>query len=119
MLIADDVSRVRDDLRTLLTLAGKIEIVGEAGDGEEAVRQAEILHPEAILMDLEMPLLNGFEATRRIKTTQPKCRVIILTIHGGEAERRSAFSCGADSFLEKGTPLNTLLEAIYGNSTQS
>ncbi len=114
VLIADDVSRVRQDLRILLTLAGDIDIVGEAEHGAEAIRQAEILQPEVVLMDLEMPILDGLEATRRIKTIQPNCRVIVLTIHGGQAERNSAFSAGADFFLEKGVPLDTLMEAIYG-----
>ena len=112
VLIADDVSRVRQDLRTLLTLAGDIEIAGEAQNGDEAVHQAATLRPDVVLMDMEMPVLDGLEATRRIKTIQPDCRVIVLTIHGGEATRKQALSAGADYFLEKGVPLNTLLEAI-------
>ncbi len=114
VLIVDDVSRVRQDLRTLLTLAGNIEVVGEAEHGAEAVHQAEVLHPEVVVMDLEMPVMDGFEAARRIKSAQPDCRVIVLTIHGGQTERKSAFSAGADFFLEKGVPLDTLLEAING-----
>jgi DNA-binding NarL/FixJ family response regulator len=116
VLIVDDVVRVREDLRTLLSLAGDIQIVGEAGDGNEAVRHSEILQPEVVLMDLEMPLLNGLEATRQIKSRQPGCRVIVLTIHGDQIERNRAFSAGADCFLEKGTPLHTLLAAIYGEN---
>lgn len=112
MLIVDDVSRVRQDLRILLTLAGDIEIVGEAQNGDEAVHQAMTLRPDVVLMDLEMPVLDGLEATRRIKTVQTDCRVIILTIHGGEATQNQALSAGADYFLEKGVPLNRLLEAI-------
>lgn len=116
VLIADDVSRVRQDLRTLLTLAGNIEVVGEAEQGDEAVYQTEKLRPEVVLMDLEMPVMDGFEAARRIKTGQPGCRVIVLTIHGGETERERAILAGADYFLVKGAPLATLLKAIYGTS---
>ncbi len=112
VLIVDDVSRVRQDLRTLLTLAGNIEVVGEAEHGAAAVIQAKVLHPEVVLMDLEMPVMDGFEAARRIKAAQPRCRVIVLTIHGGQAERMSALTAGADAFMEKGVPLDTLLEAI-------
>jgi DNA-binding NarL/FixJ family response regulator len=117
VLIADDASRVREDLRTLLTLSGNIDVVGEARDGAEAVRQVETLRPEIVLLDLEMPVLDGIEAARRIKTAQPSCRVIVLTIHGGQAERQRAFSAGADYFQEKGAPLETLLAAIYGKDS--
>jgi DNA-binding NarL/FixJ family response regulator len=116
VLIADDVSSVRQDLRTLLTLAGNIEIAGEAADGTEAIHQANMLKPDVVLMDLEMPVIDGLQATRRIKTSHPDCRVIVLTIHSGESERQRAFSAGADNFLEKGTPLDVLLEVIYGRN---
>jgi DNA-binding NarL/FixJ family response regulator len=116
VLIVDDVSRVRQDLRTFLSLAGNINIIGEAGDGREAIQKAETLRPQVILMDLEMPVLNGLEATRLIKSAQPYCRIIVLTIHGEESQRTRALSAGADLFLEKGTPLSTLLDAIYGTN---
>jgi DNA-binding NarL/FixJ family response regulator len=116
VLIVDDISRVRQDLSTFLTLAGNIEIIGEAEHGEKAVQQTEILRPDVVLMDLEMPVLNGLEATSRIKTIQPDCRVIVLTIHGDEATRKQALSAGADYFLEKGVPLNMLLDAIFAKN---
>jgi DNA-binding NarL/FixJ family response regulator len=112
VLIVDDVIQVRRELRTLLTLAGNIEVVGEAGHGSEAVLQAEILRPDVVLMDLEMPVMNGFEATRRIKAKLPDCRVIVLTIYADAVTRQRAISAGADLFLEKGTPIDTLLAAI-------
>ena len=112
VLIVDDVEGVRQDLRTFLALAGDIEIVGEASNGSEAVRLAETLEPEVILMDLEMPILDGYEATRQIKALQPSCRVIALTIHAGEEEQQRAFGADADDFIVKGAPLETLMEAI-------
>ncbi len=112
VLIVDDVERVREDLRTFLTLTGNIEVVAEAGNGSEAIRLVEALHPQVVLMDLEMPLMNGFEAARQIKILQLSCRVIALTIHGGEAEQQRAMQAGADDFIVKGAPLERLLESI-------
>lgn len=113
VLIVDDVEQVREDLSTFLTLTGNIEVVGEAGNGLEAVRLVEALHPQVVLMDLEMPVLDGYEATRQIKRSQPACRIIILTIHGGEAEQKRAMQAGADDFISKGPSLKSLMEAIH------
>jgi DNA-binding NarL/FixJ family response regulator len=112
VVIVDDVQRVRQDLRTFLTLSGNIEIVGEAGDGQEAVRLVEKLSPEVVLMDLEMPVMDGFEAARQIKVMQPSCRVVALTIHAGEAERQRACKAGMTDVIAKGAPLEVLLQAI-------
>jgi DNA-binding NarL/FixJ family response regulator len=112
VLIADDSSQVRQELRTLLPLAGDIEIVGEAADGGEAIRLAQALQPEVILMDLEMPVLDGYEATRQIKACSPSCRVVALTVHGYEAARQKAMQAGADVFLVKGAAVESLVQAI-------
>jgi DNA-binding NarL/FixJ family response regulator len=112
VLIVDDMEEVRQDLNTFLTLAGDLEIVGEARDGLEAVRLAETLQPQVVLMDLEMPVMDGYTATRQIKAGQPSCRVIALTIHAGQAEQDRAVSAGADSLIVKGASLDTLMEAI-------
>ena len=114
VLIVDDVPQVRQDLRLLLQLAGEIEIVGEAGDGLEAIRQTEALHPDVVVMDLDMPVMDGFEATRQIKAHCPACRVIALTIHGDKAARRKAGQAGVDDFVEKGAPVGAILRAISG-----
>lgn len=118
VLIVDDMPGVRQDLRTVLTLAGdadqehRLEIVGEAANGLEAIRQVEALQPEVVLMDLEMPALNGYEAARRIKMCCPACRIIALTVHDYEAARQKAFQAGVEAFIVKGAPLETLLQAI-------
>jgi DNA-binding NarL/FixJ family response regulator len=117
VLIVDDMERVRRDLCTFLTLTGDIKIVGEAGNGRDAIHLAATLCPQVILMDLEMPVLNGYEAIRQIKVSQPSCRIIALTIHEGEAERERAHQAGADHFITKGPSLDRLLEAIHKIST--
>lgn len=112
VLIVDDSPQVRQELRTLLTLAGEIEIVGEATDGLEAVRLAEALQPDVVLMDLEMPVMDGYEAARQIKSRWPACRVVALTVHGYEAARQKASQSGVDVFLVKGVSIETLVQAI-------
>ena len=112
VLIVDDNPQVRQELRTLLPLAGDIEIVGEAADGREAIRLVEALQPEVVLMDLEMPVLDGYEATRQIKASSPSCRVVALTVHGYEAARQKAMQAGVDLFLVKGTAVESLIQAV-------
>ena len=116
VLIVDDSAQVRHELRTLLPLAGDIEIVGEAADGQEASRLAQALQPDVVLMDLEMPILDGYEATRQIKACFPTCRVVAFTVHGYEAAWLKAKAAGADLFLVKGASLDALVSAICGRS---
>ena len=116
VLIVDDVERVRQDLRTFLALAGDILVVGEARDGWEAIRLAESLCPQVVLMDLEMPVLDGYEAIRQIKAARPACRMIALTIHEGPAEQEKALRAGADDFIAKGESLQKLMDSICKTS---
>lgn len=111
VLIVDDIASVRRDLRTLLTLSGELEIVGEAANGAEAVRLTESLKPDVALMDLEMPVMDGYEATRRIKSRFP-CKVVALTVHDYESARMKAKQSGVDAFLVKGAPLESILQTI-------
>ena len=112
ILIVDDMEPVRQGLRTILQLSEGFEVVGEACDGMEAVRAAESLKPEVVLMDLEMPVLGGLEATRRIKEQQPEMGIVILTIHGSDEVREQAATAGSDAFIEKEAPTKRLLAAI-------
>ena len=112
VLIVDDIPQVREDLRTLLTLVGGIEVVGVAINGLDGVRQAAAIRPEVVLMDLEMPVLDGYEATRQIKSLDPACRIITLTIHDEPQPRQKAIRSGADAFIVKGAPVETLVQAI-------
>lgn len=112
VLIVDDLPQVRSDLRLLLELSGELEICGEAGTGQEAVTQAQALHPEVILMDLEMPNMNGYEAAAQIKKLSPACRVIALSIHNYPSAWQRAAQAGMDGFIAKGAPLNVILDTI-------
>jgi len=112
VLLVDDAARVRSELRRLLELSGLIEVAGEAGDGLEAIRLAAQLSPDVILMDLEMPTLDGLEATRQIKALQPAPRVVILSVHARPDEVESAREAGADCYVVKGADYHTLVNAI-------
>lgn len=115
LLIADDNSLSRVGLRALLATFPGIQVVGEAGDGREAVVLAESEAPDVVLMDALMPGMDGLEATRAIKDRWPEVRVVILTLYGFYRPR--AAQVGADAFLLKGCPTDELLEAITGPST--
>ena len=112
VLVVDDMAHVREGLRTALELMEDIEVIGEASDGIEALRLAEKLKPDVVVMDLEMPGLDGFEATRRIKNRRLARGVVVLTIHDHDHIRERATSVGADAFVEKGAGFQTLVEAI-------
>jgi DNA-binding NarL/FixJ family response regulator len=114
VLIVDDVPQVRRELGNILPLAGAIEIVGEAANGCEAIRQAEALGPQVVLMDLEMPVMDGYEATRQIKARCPSCRVIALSVHAYQAAQQRAIQAGVDDFIVKGASVETLVQAILG-----
>ena len=117
LLIVDDMPQVRHDLRTVLPLAGEaaglpIEIVGEAGDGLEAIQQAGALRPQIILMDLEMPQMDGDCATREIKALYPGIKVLVLTVHNTQNDRKKAHQAGADGFIEKGALVTEIINQI-------
>jgi DNA-binding NarL/FixJ family response regulator len=101
VLVADDQAIVRDGLVTVLSLLDDLEIVGEASDGEEAVRLAAELEPDVILMDLRMPVLDGAEATASILATQPRIAVLVLTTYADDASIMGALRAGAKGYLTK------------------
>jgi DNA-binding NarL/FixJ family response regulator len=117
VLIVDDLPQVRQGLANVLRLAFRnaglqIMLIGEAQNGREAIEQTQKLLPDVVLMDLEMPVLDGFEATRTIKSCRPAPRVIILSIHEGPEEQARAYAAGADGFVVKGAGYQGLLNAI-------
>ncbi|MDZ4338701.1 MAG: response regulator transcription factor [candidate division NC10 bacterium] len=112
ILLVDDDQAFRTVLRRLLEKERGFNVVGEAGDGLEALEQIRVLSPDIILMDLAMPRLNGLEATRTIKTERPGSTVVILTQHQEPAYQRAAAQSGADAFLPKTTRLADLLTTI-------
>jgi DNA-binding NarL/FixJ family response regulator len=117
LLIVDDVDRVREELRHWLDLVDEVQVVGEAPDGRTAIRQAEALHPEVVLMDLELPGLDGWQATREIKARRLAKRIIVLTIHGDPESKQRALRAGADAVLSKGIDFKQLLEFITNQTT--
>lgn len=112
VLLVDDVTTVRKGLSTILQLMDDIKIVGEGENGLEAIRLAEQLKPDVILMDLAMPMLDGFEATRRIKAKHPEIGVIAFSIHDDVKTREKACAAGADAFIEKEAETQLLISAI-------
>lgn len=112
VLVVDDQALFREGLRTLLSVHGDIEVVGEAADGEAAVRQARSLKPDVVLMDLRMPILGGVEATRRIRASDLPCQVIALTTFDDDDDVFDALRAGAVGYLLKDAPQERLLEAI-------
>ena len=110
VLIVDDHPVVRAGLTGILTGTEGLEVVGEAGSGEEAIARAENLRPDVVLMDLRMPGCGGVEATRRI--TGPKCRVVVLTTYETDADILRAVEAGAVGYLLKDSPGIDLVTAI-------
>ena len=112
VLIADDHPLFRDGLRVLLESAGDIDVLGEATTGEEAVALALDLRPDVALMDINMPGLNGIEATRRIIQVEPDVRVLMLTMLEDDASIFAALRAGARGYLLKGARRDEALRAI-------
>lgn len=124
VLIVDDVLSVREGLALLLQLAAsaaglEMELIGEAQNGREAIEKTRSLQPDVVLMDLEMPVMDGYEATRQIKSRQPAPRVIILSVHDESDNRARAKSVGADSFVVKGASYAVLVDAILGKDAEN
>jgi DNA-binding NarL/FixJ family response regulator len=112
VVIADDQALVRAGFRKLLEVDGEIEVIGEAGDGLEAVEAAERLHPDLVLMDIRMPRVDGLEATRRIVDRKTSTRVLILTTFGLTEYVYEALRAGASGFLLKDSPAEELLAGV-------
>ncbi len=113
VLIADDRLWARAGLRALLSTRPEVEVVGEAADGREALELVEVQRPDVVLLDAQMPVLDGLETTRLIKARWPETRVIVLTMHA--AYRSEALAAGADRFLVKGAPTTQLFEAVLSS----
>ena len=112
LLLVDDQPLFREGLRTLLSVLPDFEVVGEAGNGEEAIRLARTLRPSVVLMDLQMPVLDGVAATRRLREEQPDCRVIVLTTFDDDDKVFDGLRAGAVGYLLKDAPSEKLAEAI-------
>ena len=112
VLVVDDQELVRSGFRLILEAAG-VDVVGEAGDGAEAVRLAGELRPDVVLMDIRMPGLDGIEATRLLRRQDHGPRVVILTTFGLDEYVFEALRAGASGFLLKDVPRRQLVEAVH------
>ena len=112
VVIAEDQSMVRGALAALLALEPDIEIVGEAGDGEEALALVADFAPDVVLTDIEMPRMTGLELAAAIRTNHAACRVIILTTFARSGYLRRALDAGASGYLLKDSPADTLANAV-------
>ena len=112
ILLADDHTVVRQGLRKVLEERPEWKVVAEAGDGREAVRQAEQLKPDIAILDVAMPLLNGVEATRQIVKHVPGVRVLVLSMHADEAYVTQILQAGASGYLLKDSADVDLIQAV-------
>ncbi|WP_205820337.1 MULTISPECIES: response regulator transcription factor [unclassified Microbacterium] len=112
LLIADDQALVRGALGALLDLEPDLTVVGMASDGAEALRLAEELRPDVCLMDVQMPGMDGVEATRRIREASPQTRILVVTTFARPGYLRAALDAGASGFIVKDTPAEQLAEAV-------
>ncbi|MCK6540686.1 MAG: response regulator transcription factor, partial [Anaerolineales bacterium] len=112
VLLADDQALFREGLETLLSVHKDIQVVGQAVNGQDAIDQALKLRPDVILMDMQMPILNGIGATRRLKQSLPECRIIILTTFDDKETIFDALRAGAVGYLLKDVGSAQLADSI-------
>ena len=112
ILLADDHANIRAALRDLLDLVSGLEVVGEAANGREAVEMCDRLSPDVVIMDLRMPELDGIEATRIIKSTHHKTRIVAHSAYASPDLTQAMAEAGADDFIIKGTLSIDYLEAL-------
>ncbi len=113
VLLADDHPLFRDGLATLLRARG-MDVVGEASNGLEAVEKARVLKPDLILMDVNMPQMNGLEATRIIKTERPESKIVVLTVSDDDENLFEAIKSGAQGYLLKSLQSQAFFELLNG-----
>lgn len=114
VLMADDHPLLRQSIRSVLEQEQDLEVIGEARDGEEAVRLADELQPDVVLMDIAMPKMDGLEATRRIKASHPDIAVLVLTIHSDDQHIIGILEAGAAGYLTKSVFGEEVVQAVRG-----
>ena len=113
ILLVDDQKFVQYKLKEMLSIDANLKIVGTAGDGEAAIARAESLKPDVILIDIEMPKMNGIEATKIISQRSPECKIIIFSSYDHQEYVQKIIEVGADGYILKSTPAEDLVTAIY------
>jgi two-component system response regulator NreC len=112
LFLADDHPIFRDGLRAILQRSPGIEVVGEAGDGHEALREIERTRPDVVVMDIAMPNLNGVEVTRRLRKLVPRTRVLVLSMYDDADFVQQILDAGASGYVLKGSASSELLQAL-------
>ena len=113
IILADDHVMMRQGTAELLRREPDLDVVGEAGDGQEAIELARRLTPDIVVMDVRMPVLSGIEATRQIRETLPEVQVLVLTAHDDDQYIFSLLQAGASGYLLKSAPVSELVKAIH------
>ena len=117
VLVADDNRSFGTVLSRFVGAQSDLDVVGLAGTGSEALTMAASLQPDVVLMDLYMPETDGFEATRRVRLTDPRIKVIALTAHGSDDNERLSFAAGASAFMRKSEVDRRLIGLIHTLTT--
>ena len=113
VMIADDHSLMREGLKQILELEEEIEVIAQAGNGEEVIQKAQKYKPDVILMDINMPKMNGIEALRRLKDIGVDSKIIMLTIHDDREYLYETIKIGANGYVLKDADSDTLIKAIF------
>ncbi len=112
ILIADDHEMFRNGLKMLINRRVDMEVIGEADNGQEAISLANVLQPDIILMDVNMPVMDGVEATRRIHSAMPGMKILALSIYSDAVTNRAMLQAGALGYIVKGDDFEKLVDAI-------
>jgi len=113
ILIVDDYEALRESIRCLLETRSDFEICGEAKDGAEGVEKSAELKPDVIVMNISMPVMDGFEAARHIRTVSPHSRIVIMSSHKDEQLLREAKNVGAVCYVPKSEASREIVDAVY------
>lgn len=113
LMIADDHVLLRQGIRNVLELDAELQVIGEAADGEDAIEKVETLHPDVVLLDLNMPKMNGIEVARWVKKKHPEVQIVVLTIHDDESYMFEVIRAGALGYLLKDVDPKMLVHAIH------
>ncbi|MBV9291739.1 MAG: response regulator [Frankiales bacterium] len=112
VLVVDDAANLRELLTVLLDVEDDFEVVGTAGDGQQALVKAEALAPDVVLLDLAMPVMDGLQALPTLRTMLPRARIVVFSGFDERALADAAMAAGADDYIEKGTSVTQLLARL-------
>lgn len=119
ILLVDDHEIVRRGVLLLLSAEKSLQVCGEAVDGREAIQKAQELRPDAIVIDISMPNVDGLEASREIRRNLPAAKIVILSQHNSPEMKKQAFAAGADEYVEKSAVSSELVAALEGSERKT